>query len=336
MSKENFIYWKELVGLEEYNFPHLIVLEDENIKHARIAPSRILEIRRAIATNTLVDIQVQPGWGATTLYRYMAHDMKSNRLNLLILFDFEADRLEDADLTEKEYIFQIKWKMAKGMVDIMLNQSLQECYMYEVFGFEDTGEKPWRGYLREKRKELEACEEDRRRFYKNFSFFADMDIAECLNYFLHNFQIQTVFMYLFPRRADEDSVLEFTGIIKNVFDGKEIAPAAVREVFFATPKVFSMIRQCYERPYKDIRYKQYSSAEIFSMLVNTYKLQDNSNATVNDVFEQEFITGVYDKSMTLNDIMKQVEEQIVSVLEGETSEVPYKLTVKKHNDTEEK
>lgn len=336
MSKENFTYWKELVGLEEYNFPHLIVLEDDNIKLARIAQSRIQEIHRTIATNRLVDIQVQPGWGATTLYRYMAHDIKSNRLNLLIMFDFEADKFQDGNLTEKEYIFQIKWKMAKGMLDIMINQSLQECYMYEVFGYEDTGEKPWRGYLREKRRELIEYEEDRKQFYKKFSFFADMDITECLNYFLHNFQIQTVFMYLFPRKADEDSVLEFTGIIKNVFDGKDIAPAAIREVFFSTPKMFALVKQCYERPYKDIRYQQYSSAEIFSMLVNTYNLQDNSNATISDVFEQEFITSVYDKSLTLNDIMQRVEEKIITILEGETSEIPYKLTLKKNIDEEEK
>lgn len=336
MSKENFIYWKELVGLEEYNFPHLIVLEDDNIKLARIAQSRIQEIRRAIATNRLVDIQVQPGWGATTLYHYMAHDIKNNRLNLSILFDFEADKFQDGNLTEKEYIFQIKWKMARGMLDIMINQSLQECYMYEVFGYEDTGEKPWRGYLREKRRELNECEDSRRRFYEKFPFFENMDITECLNYFLHNFQIQTVFMYLFPREADEDSILEFTGIVKNVFDGKDVAPAAIREVFFATPKMFSKVKEYYERPYKDIKYQQYSSAEIFSMLVNTYNLQDNSNATVNDVFEQEFITSVYNKKLTLNDIMQRVEEKIISILEGETSEIPYKLTLKKNINEEEK
>lgn len=336
MSKENFMYWKELVGLEEYNFPHLIALEGDNIKLARIAQSRIQEIRKAISTNTLVAIQVQPGWGATTLYRYMAHDIRNNRLNLLILFDFEADKFQNGNLTEKKFIFQIKWKMAKGMLDIMLSQSLQECYMYEVFGYEDTGEKPWRAYLREKRRQLSEYEDDKNGFYKEFPFFRDMDITECLNYFLSNFQIQTVFMYLFPRKTDDDYVFEFTGIVKNIFDGKDIAPAAVREVFFASPKMISMIKGYYERPYKDIRYQQYSSAEIFSMLVNTYKLQDNSNATISDVFEQDFISSVYDKSQTLNDIMQQVEEKIIALLDGETSEIPYKLTLKKSMDEEEK
>lgn len=336
MSKENFLYWKELVGLEEYNFPHLIPLDEEKIQLARIAQSRILEIRKAIATNQLVDIQVQPGWGATTLYRYMANDIKSNRLNLLVLFDFEADNFQDGNLTEKKFIFQIKWKMANGMLDIMMTQSLQECYMYEVFGYEDTGEKPWRAYLREKRRELSECEDSSKLFYQKFPFFTDMDIPECLNFFLHNFQIQTVFMYLFPRKADEDSVMEFVGIIKNVFDGKDIAPAAVREVFFVTPQMFSMMRAVYERPYKDIQYKQYSSAEIFSMLVNTHKLLDFSNATISDVFEQDFITHVYDKLLTLNQIMEKVEEEIVEFLVGETSEVPYKLTLKKTIDFEER
>ena len=327
MSKSNFMYWKELVGLEEYNFPHLIPLEAENISSARIAQSRAQEIRKAIATNQLVDIQVQPGWGATTLYRFMANDIQHNRLNLRVMFDFEADHFQEGNLSEKEFIFQTKWKMANGMLSIMMEQSLQECYMYDVFQFEDTGEKPWRGYLREKRRELNECEDNRREFYKKFPFFEKMDIAECLNYFLHNFQIQTVVLYLLPREADEDSVLEFVGIIKNIFDGKDIAPAAVREVFFLTPKLFSMMRLAYERPYKDIIYKQYSAAEIFGMLMSTYKLSDFSDASIGNVFEQEFITRVYDRNLTLNQIMERVEEEIIEYLAGEVSEVPYKLAI---------
>lgn len=327
MSKSNFLYWKELVGLEEYNFPHLISLDEKNINLARISQSRAQEIRKAIATNQLVDIQVQPGWGATTLYRYMADDIRFKRLNLIVMFDFEADDFQDGDLAEKDFIFQIKWKMASGMIAIMMEQSLQELYMYDVFEFEDTGEKPWRGHLREKRRELKECEDNRKKFYEKFPFFSRMDVTDCLNYFLHNFQIQTVFLYLFPRKAEEDSLLEFVGIIKNIFDGKDVAPAAVREVFFLTPKMFSMMKQVYERPYKDIIYKQYSAAEIFGMLMSTYKLSDFSDASIGNVFEQEFITRVYDKALTLNEIMEKVEEEIIEYLDGEDSEVPYKLTI---------
>lgn len=330
MSKSNFIYWKEVVGLEEYDFPRLIKLDQENIDLARIAPSRVSEIRKAIATNTLVDIQVQPGWGATTLYYYIAENIKNSKLNLSVLFDFEKDNFQDGGLTQKNFIFQVKWKLANGILDIMLTQSLQECYMFEVFRFEDTGDKPWRAYLREMRRELNECIGNSKRFYEKFTFFADMEITECVDYFLKNFQIQTIFMYLFPREAEEDDVLDFTGIIKNIFDGKTIAPAAIREVLFLTPKTFRMMKQCYERPYMHIQYQQYSAAEIFGMLVNTYRLSDNSNGTVSDVFEQEFISCVYNKKLTLDQIMEQVETKIISTLEGERYEVPYKLTMNKY------
>ncbi len=329
MSKINFGYWKEVVGLEEYEFPHLLKLDEENIHLARIAQSRISEIHKAIATNRLVDIQVQPGWGATTLFCYMADNIKNNKLNLSVLFDFEKDNFQDGDLSQKSFIFQVKWKLANGILDIMLTHSLQECYMFEVFEFEDTGEKPWRAYLREKRRELNECRENSKRFYGSFPFFADMEITECVDYFLRNFQIQTIFMYLFPRKAEEDDVLDFTGIIKNIFDGKQVAPAAIREVFFLTPKTFQMMKQSYERPYMHIQYQQYSAAEIYGMLVNTYKLSDNTSATVSDVFEQDFISCVYDKSLTLDEIMKQVEMKIISVLEGEKYDIPYKLTLNK-------
>ena len=334
MSKSNFGYWKEVVGLEEYDFPHLIKLDEDNIKLARIAQSRINEIQKAIATNRLVDIQVQPGWGATTLFKYMADIIKESKFNLSVLFDFEKDQFQNGGLSQKKFVFQIKWKLATGILDIMLTNSLQECYMYEVFHFEDTGDKPWRAYLREKRRELNECMDDSTRFYESFPFFADREITECVDYFLQNFQIQTIFMYLFPREAEEDDVLDFTGIVKNIFDGKTVAPAAIREVFFLTPNVFWMMRQSYERPYMDILFQQYSAAEIFGMLVNTYRLQDNSNATISDLFEQEFITCVYDKALTLNEIMDQVEEKIISILDGERYEVPYKLTLERYNKME--
>lgn len=328
MSKSNFQYWKEVVGLEEYNFPHLIKLDEENINLARMAQSRINEIQKAIATNRIVDIQVQPGWGATTLFHYMASSMKSSKLNLSVLFDFEKDHFQDGDFTEKKFIFQVKWKLAYEIVNIMLEYSFQEYYMFEVFRFEDKGEKLWRAYLREKRQELKECMDNSKLFYLGFPFFKEMNITECIDYFLKNFQIQTIFMYLFPREADEDDILEFVGIIKNIFDAREISPASIREVFFITPKLFKLIRQCYERPYMDIYYQQYSAAEIFGMLVNTYKLQDMSNVTISDVLEQEFISCVYDKSLTLNEIMELVEEKIISVLEGEKFEIPFKLTLK--------
>lgn len=95
------------------------------------------------------------------------------------------------------------------------------------------------------------------------------------------------------------------------------------------------MKGCYERPYMDIQYQQYSAAEIFGMLVNTYKLQDVSNATISDVFEQEFISCVYDKTLTLEGIMEQVEEKIISVLEGEKFEIPFKLTLKNTKKGEE-
>lgn len=327
MGTDNFQYWKELVGLEDSEkFPRLI-LKEENIQSASIAPRHVQLIQNEIITNRLVDIQVQPGWGATTLYRYMVYILRSMPLKLLLLFDFEKDNFQDGNLSDQIFIFQIKWKMANGILNIMLEQPLQEYFMYEVFEFEDTGVKPWRAYLREKRRELQRCENDSELFYQKFPFFKNRDIDNCINYFLQSFQIQTVFMYLFPRTASEDDILEFTGIIKNIFDGKDIAPAAVREVFFITPKMFLKMKQVYERPYRDILYPRYSSAEIFGMLVNTYKLQDVSNATISDVFDQNFISKVYDKRDTLNGIMIKVEKEIIDFL-SEMSEIPYKLRLK--------
>ena len=63
------------------------------------------------------------------------------------------------------------------------------------------------------------------------------------------------------------------------------------------------------------------------MLMSTYKLSDFSDASIGNVFEQEFITRVYDRNLTLNQIMERVEEEIIEYLAGEVSEVPYKLAI---------
>ncbi len=288
MSKENFIYWKELVGLEDTDFPQLIPLDESNIHKASIVPTRLLPIRNSISTNNLVSVQVQPGWGATTLYKKIISELEKDHMRLLINFDFEKNEL-DGSLTEQDFEFRTKWKLASGIAEIMREVPLQQTYMYEVFDFEDTGSTPWVGHLRRKRKRLNECQDNAKDFYKEFMFFDKLSIVDCVNYFLANFQIQCVFMYLFPRKIDEDGLLELVGMIKNKFDGMNITPAAMREVYISTPKIFKMIKNVYTRPFYEIPYKRYSAAEMYSMLVSTYKNEDAMFSSVNDVFDEEFI-----------------------------------------------
>ena len=76
-------------------------------------------------------------------------------------------------------------------------------------------------------------------------------------------------------------------------------------------------------------YKQYTAAELYSMLVNTYHPSRPLNATLSDVFNQEFVIQAYDKGITMDEIMDRVEEKIVERLGCEPSDVPYELTIQK-------
>lgn len=326
MSKENFIYWKELVGLEDTDFPQLIPLGESNIHKASIVSTRLLPIRDGISTNNLVSVQVQPGWGATTLFKKIKSDLKKENIKLLINFDFEKDEL-DGSLTEQEFEFKTKWKLASGIAEIMREVPLQQIYMYEVFDFEDTGSTPWVGYLRRKRKRLNECQNNAKDFYEEFKFFDKFSIVDCVNYFLTNFQIQSVFMYLFPRKIDEDYLLELVGMIKNKYDGMNIAPAAMREVYISTPKIFKLIKNVYTRPFYEISYKRYSAAEMYSMLVSTYKNNDVMFTSVNDVFDEEFIIKAYNEKLPMVKIMEKVTTIIEDNLEGDTANIPYKLSI---------
>ena len=332
MSQENFRYWKELVGLDDTDFPQLIEISETNIDRANIVQTRQIEILNSIAANEKVDVQVQPGWGATTLFRFLENHYKKDGLTLLISFDFEQHVL-DAEMTEEDFVFLTKWKLADGIANMMRERPMQRLYMYDVFDFEDTGETPWVGHLRKKRRILNDCILDPERFYREFPFFTRHHIEDCINYFLTNFQINCTFLYLFPRKVDEDALLELVAIIKNLYDGKSIAPAAMREVYICTPKLYGQINAVYARPFCDISYSRYSSAEIYSMLVSTYSNDYSSFTTVNDVFSEDFIAKAYDKKLTMKKIMERVKKEIIDCLDGPTSTIPYKLTLSKSKDT---
>lgn len=326
MSKENFQYWKELVGLEDTDFPQLLPLGEDEIERASIVPTRLLPIKNAIAANSLVDVQVQPGWGATTLSRYLARELKRDSLTLLVQYDFERDELKD-DLTEELFSFRTKWEMASGLARRMRDHPMQPVYMYEVMGFEDTGESPWLGHLRRKLRALEACQNDPQRFYAELPFFARFSVADCVNYFLANFQMRTVFLYLFPRKVGEDALYAFVGVIKDLYDGKQIQPAAMREVYVGVPKLMKQMKGVYARPYYDITYKRYSAGEIYSMLVGTYLGRETDAGGVSDVLDEGFITVCYSEKLDLNRIMEKVARKMQDTLEGDTADIPYKLSL---------
>ena len=323
MSKDSFQYWKELVGLENTDFPQLIDLKDYNIERATIVPTRLAPIKAAIAANSTVSVQVQPGWGATTLFRYLKYDLRKDSLTLIVNYDYEANKL-DENLTQADFIFQTKWKMASYICRMFRDKPMQPIYMYDVMGFEDTGVSPWQGHLRRLMRGLDTCEKDSEKFYALFPFFARHSVDECVDYFLRNFQIRTVFLYLFPQKVSTDAVFALVGIIKNLYDGKEIQPAAMREVYISTPRVFRRLRETYERPYHIENYPPYSAAEIFRMLVSTYPIEDSAQS-INDLFSPEYITAVYDPKSTLRKIMKQVERDIEATLPSDTAAIPYRL-----------
>ena len=325
MSTSNLQYWKELVGLEDTDFPLLVEVTKDNVEKAAIVGTRMLAIENSIATNELVDIQVYPGWGATTLFRVLENRLAQEELTLLLDFDFEESAL-DASLTVKEFQFLTKWKLASRIVEAMRERPRQQNYMYEVLSFEDTGEIPWVVHLRRKRKKLESCRNSSELFYKEFPFFSKMQISECVNYFLANFQMRSVFLYLLPRRVDEDGLLGLVGLIKSEYDGKAIQSAAMREVYICAPKIMRQIKEFYSRPYYDVIYTHYSAAEIYSMLVSLYRGDvEKDFSSVNDVLDEEFIIRAYNKKKDLRKIMNQVKKTMEEALDGDVAAIPYKL-----------
>lgn len=337
MSEENFLYWKELVGLDRTDFPKLAKPTEEGAHRIKISPSRTERIRKKIMENEKVAVLVNPGWGATTLFYWIEKDLRPRELNLLITFNFEKYGF-DGIIDEEDFVFSVKWKMAKEIIDSFRQGSFQERYMYEVLSFEETGNTRWGKYLVDKSRDIKDCERKRDRFYKEWPFFEKYSITDIIYYFLRNFQLQTIFMFLFPRKAREDDVLEFVGNIKMLLDEQmddeqKKMPAAFREVYFITPWMFKILNQDYERPYMEERFERYSSAELFSMLVQTYQ-ERGQVVTINDIFDELFISRVYNTKLTIDEIMDEVREEIVSFLDGDFSNVPYRLSLSMEDEKE--
>ncbi len=63
------------------------------------------------------------------------------------------------------------------------------------------------------------------------------------------------------------------------------------------------------------------------MLVSKYKHDDAMFSSVNDVFDEEFIVKAYNKKLSMVKIMENVTKIIEDSLEGDTANIPYKLTI---------
>jgi hypothetical protein len=64
------------------------------------------------------------------------------------------------------------------------------------------------------------------------------------------------------------------------------------------------------------------------MLVSTYKNENDEAmfSSVNDVFDEEFITKAYDEKLSMVKIMEKVTNIIEDSLERDMANIPYKLT----------
>lgn len=93
-----------------------------------------------------------------------------------------------------------------------------------------------------------------------------------------------------------------------------------------------MIKNVYTRPFYEIPYKRYSAAEMYSMLVSSYKNDDVMFSSVNDVFDEEFIIRAYNERLSMVKIMEKVTKIIEDSLEGDIANIPYKLTISEKSE----
>ena len=66
---------------------------------------------------------------------------------------------------------------------------------------------------------------------------------------------------------------------------------------------------------------------MYSMLVSAYKNDDVMFTSVNDVFDEEFINKAYNEKLSMVKIMEKVTQIIEDNLDGNTANIPYKLSI---------
>lgn len=329
-QEKNLAFWRSLVGLGS-SFPSLPELAEADLPTMVVFdPDRLDEIRASLGSHQLTQILIEPGWGCTTLFRFLlkdARDRAMERLVLPIRIDlantFGKDGISSEALEE-----EIKRQIIGLLIDNPWEQSLNRDYYYDCINF--TYATDIFTYKAQARGSLFG---DRpppfRKIQAQFPWLKK-PLDKLLNELLTHFRIQTGLYFHFPTDTASQTIRDLVRSIKTRSESGQVEFAALREVYVCSPEQKNEIGRDFQRPFNEIRYPKYSPAQVYAMLVKRFTpnvpgFQGRNQVSLGTVFAEAFVSESCPQATSLHDLMERVRQSLLRRLDCDPSEVPFTL-----------
>ncbi len=325
----NLKFWRSLVGLPS-GFPKLYPLAEKEILDLMVIdPERLSQIQQSMGTRQLTRVSVQPGWGLTTLFQYLWNELMENCLERLII----PIRI---DLTVEPFLEEITLpglqnEIKKQIIAILIEKPwecrLNNDYYFHCINFDEGSN--LEVYKAKMRQLLFDKPPKPRALVAQFPWLKD-SLQDLFNYQLVNLRIQTVLFYHFPRKMEEQRILDLVSSLKAIFEISRFEFAAIREIYFCTPSVATDLDREFKRPFSSIKYPVYTAAQIYAMLVKRYSpyvpgAKGRNTVTLNSVFSEEFVIRAWESKMTLGGIVDKIQQEMYARLDCAKNKVAFFL-----------
>lgn len=336
-AEENLAFWRRLVGLDE-DFPSLARLTDAELTRSVVTDaSQMAPVRSSIASNQLTQIVVKPGWGATTLFKYMFQDASANVMEHLLLpvkIDLEEVFLEGG-ITPKALTREIRRQIITLLLENPWENQLNKRFYFDCINFEGGSSRASSASLARYRTEaLRFLRRDKPlsdvTLGRRFPWLRD-PLSKQVHFLLSNFRIQTALYIHLPRDIKPQRLREFISSIKWIArDEGEIDYAAWREVYFCTSTLRFKIDRDFERGFMRVSYNRYTAAQVYLMLFHRYPpdpppLVEQKPVNLTDVFSEAFVEQAWRDATSLADLTDRLRGLLLRRLDCPSDEVPFRL-----------
>lgn len=333
VNEKNLVFWRSLVGLEP-SFPSLPPLRDEELLPLAVLDASQLEaIRSSLGTHQLTQIVVEPGWGCTTLFRYLVKEARDNvmgRLLLPIALDLGSlfGQGQREPLGRERLELEIKRQIIGLLVDSPWEQSLNHDYYFECINYDSSIDLP--NYRARMRLLMSDRPPPPRKLFTQFPWLRNQ-LSDCLNYLLANLRIQTVLYFHFPRGVESQQVRDLISAVKaTIYESGAVDFAAWREVYFCSPRQRPEIGRDFQRHFNVVHYPRYTAAQIYMMLVKRYTpnvpgFRGRNPVSLNSVFAEDFVKDARRGAASLANVIEKVYEDMLRRLDCPETDVPFEL-----------
>lgn len=329
-AERNLIFWRSLVGLDS-SFPSLVPLRDEELPtHVVLDPNQVAFIHASLAGNQLTQIVVEPGWGRTTLFRYLVKEAQDNAMGRLLLpisIDLEK-AFQRSSLTVEALEAEIKLQIIGLLIDAPWEQSLNHNYYFDCINFDSSTDLPT--YKARMQLFLTDRPPSPRRLVGQFPWLRG-NLGEQLGYLLANLRIQTSLYIHFPRELDSQRIRDLVAAVKVTTEAASVGYAAWREVYFCSNDQRLELGRDFQRPFNVVEYPPYTAAQIYAMLLRRYTpnvpgFRGRTQLQLGSVFDEAFVQRAWRGASSLREVIEVARAEMLRRLDCREQDVPFMLS----------